>query len=159
MSLLVTNPPFLYGLRVMTLNPKVWGPHYWFVLHTIAMSYPVTPNEVARKKFYDFYQNLPLFMPIEEIGNNFGKFLDKYPVTPYLESRQSLVRWTHFIHNKINKALGTPTMTMEESMAAYYEHYKPKEVKDMEQRRRREKIVFAAFVVVVAAAAAYLYTR
>ena len=42
------------------------------------------------------------FMPIEEIGNSFSKFIDKYPVTPYLESRQSLVRWTHFIHNKIN---------------------------------------------------------
>ena len=51
----------------MTLEPKIWGPHYWFVLHTIALSYPQNPNEVTRKKFYDFYQNLPLFMPIEEI--------------------------------------------------------------------------------------------
>lgn len=143
----------------MTLDPKVWGPHYWFVLHTIALSYPVKPNETARKKFYDFYQNLPLFIPIEEIGNNLCKFLDKYPVTPYLESRQSLVRWTHFIHNKINKVLGTPTMTIEDSMAAYYENYKPKEVKDNEHRRRREKIVFAAFAIVIAVAAAYLYCK
>ena len=41
-------------------------------LHTIA-SYPIKPNETIRK-FYDFYQNLPLFLPIEEIGNNFSKF-------------------------------------------------------------------------------------
>jgi len=142
---------------VMTLEPKVWGPHYWFVLHTIAMSYPVKPNETIRKKFYDFYQNFPLFMPVEEIGNSFSKFIDKYPVTPYLESRQSLVRWTHFIHNKINIALGKKTMTMEESMSAYYEHYKPKEVKDLEQRRRREKLVFIAFIIIVALSAAYLY--
>jgi hypothetical protein len=142
---------------VMTLEPKIWGPQYWFVLHTIAMSYPIKPNDTIRKKFYDFYQNLPLFMPVEEIGNNFSKFLDKYPVTPYLESRQSLVRWTHFIHNKINIALGKKTMTMEESMSAYYELYKPKEVKDLEQRRRREKIVFIAFILIVALSAAYLY--
>lgn len=141
----------------MTLEPKIWGPQYWFVLHTIAMSYPIKPNDTIRKKFYDFYQNLPLFMPVEEIGNNFSKFLDKYPVTPYLESRQSLVRWTHFIHNKINIALGKKTMTMEESMSAYYELYKPKEVKDLEQRRRREKIVFIAFILIVALSAAYLY--
>jgi hypothetical protein len=98
-------------------------------------------------------------MPVEEIGNSFSKFIDKYPVTPYLESRQSLVRWTHFIHNKINIALGKKTMTMEESMSAYYELYKPKEVKDLEQRRRREKIVFIAFILIVALSAAYLYRR
>ncbi len=143
----------------MTLDPAVWGPHYWFVLHTIALSYPVKPNETMRKKYYDFYQNLPMFIPIEEMGNNLSKFLDKYPVTPYLESRQSLVRWTHFIHNKINKALGKETMTLEETMTAYYEHYKPKEVKNMEDRRRREKLVLIGSIVIVIALAGYLYTK
>ena len=143
----------------MTLDPAVWGPHYWFVLHTIALSYPVKPNETMRKKYYDFYQNLPMFIPIEEMGNNLSKFLDKYPVTPYLESRQSLVRWTHFIHNKINKALGKETMTLEETMTAYYEHYKPKEVKNMEERRRREKLVIVGSIVLVAGVAGYLYTK
>lgn len=143
----------------MTLDPSVWGPHYWFVLHTIALSYPVKPNETMRKKYYDFYQNLPMFIPIEEMGNNLSKFLDKYPVTPYLESRQSLVRWTHFIHNKINKALGKETMTLEETMTAYYEHYKPKEVKNMEERRRREKLVIVGSIILVAGVAGYLYTK
>lgn len=143
----------------MTLDPKIWGPQYWFVLHTIALSYPIKPNETIRKKFYDFYQNLPLFLPIEEIGNNFSRFLDKYPVTPYLESRQSLVRWTHFIHNKINKALNLPTLTMEQAMSAYYENYKPKEVIDLEQRKRREKYVFVGVLVIIVAAATYLYRK
>lgn len=143
----------------MTLDPAVWGPHYWFVLHTIALSYPVKPNETMRKKYYDFYQNLPMFIPIQEMGNNLSKFLDKYPVTPYLESRQSLVRWTNFIHNKINNALGKETMTLEETMTAYYEHYKPKEVKNMEDRRRREKLVLIGSIVIVIALAGYLYTK
>ena len=143
----------------MTLDPKIWGPHYWFVLHTIALSYPETPNEVAKKKFYDFYQNLPLFLPIEDIGNNFSKFLDKYPVTPYLESRQSLVRWTHFIHNKINAALNMPTLNLEESLSAYYDHYKPKEVKDILERKRREKIAFSAVFVIMFVSGTYFYNR
>ena len=33
----------------MSLNPKVWGPHYWFVLHTIALTYPLKPNETVKK--------------------------------------------------------------------------------------------------------------
>ena len=53
----------------MALDPKVWGPHYWFVLHTIALTYPITPNDVCKKKYYDFIHNLPLFLPIGQIGN------------------------------------------------------------------------------------------
>jgi hypothetical protein len=144
---------------VMTLDPKVWGPHYWFVLHTIAISYPIKPNDVIKKKYYDFIQNIPLFLPIEEIGNNFSKLLDKYPVTPYLDSRQSLVRWVHFIHNKINASLNLPNLTLEQSMTHYYENYKPKEIKDLEQRKRREKIIFSFVLATFTLTALYLYTK
>lgn len=143
----------------MTLDPKIWGPHYWFVLHTIALTYPENPNNVIKKKFYDFYQNLPLFLPVEEIGNNFSKFLDKYPVSPYLDSRQSLIRWTHFIHNKINTALNLPTINLEQALSAYYEHYKPKEVQDYQQKCRREKITFCILLTIILLIAAFLYKK
>ena len=126
----------------MVLNPKVWGPHYWFVLHTIANTYPLSPNDVTKKKYYDFIQNLPLLLPIQEIGNSFAKYLDKYPVTPYLDSRPSFMKWMHFIHNKINVSIGEPELSQEESMAQYYDEYKPKVVKDAQQRKQREKLIF-----------------
>ncbi len=143
----------------MALEPKVWGPFYWFVLHTIALTYPINPNETTKKKYYDFIQNLPLFLPIPEIGNNFSKLLDDYPVTPYLDSRPSFIKWMHFIHNKINVSLDMPEMTMDEAMIAYYEHYKPKEVKNEEQRKRREKYVFLGIVLLIIIAVIYLYTK
>ena len=143
----------------MALDPKVWGPHYWFFLHTIALTYPILPNEVMRKKYYDFIQNLPLFLPIPEIGNEFSKMIDRYPVTPYLESRQDFIRWMHFIHNKINVSLDLPEKTLEETMTEYYEHDKPKAVKDAEERKRREKIVFIIGIIIILIAAAYLYNK
>jgi len=143
----------------MALDPKIWGPHFWFVLHTIAITYPYTPNEVTKKKYYDFIQNLPLMIPVDEIGNTFSQFLDRYPVTPYLDSRQSFTKWMHFIHNKINSAMGVSEMTMEEAMTAYYDHYKPKEVKDAEQRKRREKYAFAGIVITVVVLGAFLYNK
>ena len=85
------------------LDPKVWGPHYWFFLHTLAMTYPHHPNSVTKKKYYEFIQNLPLFLPVEEISGEFSKLIDKYPITPYLDNRDSFVRWMYFIHNKINE--------------------------------------------------------
>lgn len=141
----------------MALEPKIWGPHFWFVIHTIALTYPHNPNEVMRKKYYDLIQNLPLFLPVEEIGNTFSQYLDKYPVTPYLESRTSFVKWTHFIHNKINVSLGKEELTMEEAMSAYYENYKSKADNSLDERKRREKFVFAGilFTVVVVGIALY----
>jgi len=112
-----------------------------------------------RKKYYDLIQNLPLFLPVEEIGNTFSQYLDKYPVTPYLESRTSFVKWVNFIHNKINLSLGKEELTMEESMTAYYEHYKPKAVKSDEERKRREKVVFVGVVVAIVALSIALYNR
>ena len=143
----------------MVLNPKVWGPHYWFVLHTIANTYPLSPNDVTKKKYYDFIQNLPLLLPIQEIGNSFAKYLDKYPVTPYLDSRPSFMKWMHFIHNKINVSIGEPELSQEESMAQYYDEYKPKIVKDAQQRKQREKLIFLLIVCFLIIIGGILYNK
>jgi hypothetical protein len=142
----------------MALEPKVWGPFYWFVLHTITLSYPLNPNEVTKKKYYEFIQNLPLFIPNPEIGDTFSKIINNYPVTPYLDSRPSFIKWMHFIHNKINLSLGKEEVSMDDAMISYYEHYKPKEVKQEEHRKSREKYVFLFFIMVVIGSGWYLYT-
>ena len=85
----------------MYLDPNVWGPSYWFFLHTIALNYPNTPNAVIKKKYYDFIQNLPLFLPDNKIATNFEKLLNLYPVSSYLDNKESFIRWLWFIHNKI----------------------------------------------------------
>jgi hypothetical protein len=143
----------------MALDPSVWGPFYWFVLHTIALTYPTNPNETIKKKYYDLIQNIPLFLPISTIGNKFSELLDKYPVTPYLDSQSSMVKWMHFIHNKINASLNIPEITMEEAMVKYYEHYKPKAVKDKEQRKKREKFVFAGITGIILILTVFLYRK
>lgn len=112
------------------LDAKIWGPHYWFVMMTIAVSYPTNPNSITKKKYYEFIHNLPLFMPNQKVGNKFSKLLDKYPVTPYLDSREMFTRWIHFIHNRINAILGKKKITLGTAMSEYYELYKEeKEVK------------------------------
>ena len=35
---------------IMGLNPKVWLPHLWFILYTIAIEYPKNPNDFTKKK-------------------------------------------------------------------------------------------------------------
>jgi len=133
----------------MVLNPEIWGPQYWFVLYTIALSYPENPNEVTKKKYYDFIQNLPLFIPISDIGNNFSIFLDKYPVTPYLDSRESFVKWVHFIHNKINLYLGKPEINYYTAMKNYYDKYELKDIKKKNEFLSKHKFIFFSIIIIL----------
>ena len=137
------------NLNNNVLNPTIWGPHYWFVLYTIALSYPNNSNDSTKKKYYDFITNLPLFLPISDIGNVFSKFLDAYPVTPYLDSRESFIKWVHFIHNKINSYLGKPEITYYQAMNNYYENYKLKELKKFEENNSKQKYVFGSLIVLL----------
>ena len=141
------------------LDPNVWGPHYWFFLHTIAISYPHNPNAVTKKKYYEFIMNLPLFMPVESIGSSFEKLLDEYPVTAYLDSRESLIKWMHFIHNKINEKLEKPKISINDFYLHYYEEYKPKDLKLKEHYRWREKIIYTLVVMGATGLIVYLYNK
>ena len=143
----------------MRLDPNVWGPHYWFVLHTIALTYSGRPNETIKKKYYDFINNIPLFLPCEEMGNEFIKILDKYPVTPYLDSRDSLIKWVHFIHNKINQSLGKEEIDLGEALSTYYDNYKPKVKIDIEAKNRREKLIFISIITLMVLLNIYLLKK
>ena len=71
------------------LDPDVWLPHFWFFLYTVAHSYPVFPNKITKRKYYDFIQNLPLYIPHEGVRKHFIQVLDYFPVTPYLDNQDS----------------------------------------------------------------------
>jgi hypothetical protein len=143
----------------LQLDPDIWGPHYWFVLHTMALTYPHHPNDVTKKKYYDFIQNLPVFIPVESIGKDFSKLLDLYPITAYLDNRDSLIRWAHFIHNKINDKLEKPRISIDDFYVNYYEQYKPKNTKIKNYYRWREKIIYILLILSITGLITYLYNK
>ena len=143
----------------MIYEPKIWGPHYWFVLHTIALNYPLHPNETSKKKYYDFIQNLPIFLPISNMGNLFSKLLDIYPVIPYLDSRESLVKWMHFIHNKINLSLGIPEKSIRDSLEEYYKLYEPKEITIKNNIMKKEKYIYIGLIIMLVVLSIILYQK
>ena len=140
----------------MIFDPDIWGPHYWFFLHTIAESYPKTPNDVTKRKYYDLIQNMPLFIPIEEMGNKFSEMLDRYPVSPYLDNRDSFVRWVHFIHNKFNVLLGKKEITLPQALDNYRNEYKPKPVRLSEKLNLKKHYIHLA-VILTCVFLIYLY--
>lgn len=143
----------------MNLDSKVWGPHYWFVLYSIALTYPITPNNVTKKKYYEFIQNLPLFLPHDEISGQFSNLILKYPVTPYLDSRDSFTRWIHFLHNQINKSLNKREITLKEAYQNYYNKYKPKVQKNIEDVLVKKKYLYSALFFSIISFIVFLYNE
>lgn len=143
----------------MNLDKNVWYPHFKFTLQTIAIKYPIHPNDVSKKKYYDFIQNLPVLIPMKPIGKTFLDLLNKYPVTPYLSSRPSFMKWTHFIFNKINKIYDLPDDNYYDSLKAYYDTYKPKELKDKEIYNTRQRYIKFITYISISYIIYYLYNK
>mgnify|MGYP005634214177 FL=1 len=150
---------FLYWFLIMTLDPIVWGPNYWFFLMTIAVSYPKKANSVLKKKYYDFIMNLPLFIPDDKMGNQFSRLLDKFPIEPYLDTRESFIKWVNFIHNQVNKHIGKKEMSYIEAMDSYYSQYKPRDIILKEQIKKRQHMYFGATLIGLAITAYILYKK
>jgi hypothetical protein len=131
---------------MVELDATIWGPHYWFFLHTVTMNYPLNPNDVIKKKYYDFIQNLPLFIPDVSMSKTFQEFLDVYPVSPYLDNRDSFVRWMHFIHNKMNARLGLKQISMGKFYEDYHENYKTRNVKIIEYAKTKKQVLYGVLI-------------
>ena len=143
----------------MVLDPKIWGPHYWFFFLLFALNYPLYPNEISKKKYYDLIQNIPLFIPVKDISNSFSKLLDDFPVTPYLDSRESFIKWIHFIHNKMKILYNKPELTLEEFLEQYHENYKNLEVKEEAIKISREKIVYFLILILLLIITIFIYKK
>ena len=143
----------------MGLNPNIWLPNLKFTLQTIAITYPSHPNDVSKRKYYDLIQNLPVFFPFNPMGKNFLDLLDKYPVTPYLSSRMSFMKWIHFIFNKIHEQLEQPIDEFYDSLEKYYDEYKPKEVRNREIVKTRKKYIQFATASIIILVIVYFYKK
>lgn len=106
------------------LIPQVWGPHYWYFLHTAFFQYPEHPTVITKKIYYDMITHFGTFIPDEKMTQYYNDILNKHPVTPYLDNKVSLVKWGWFIHNKVNKKLKKPPITLGEFYKQYYDSHK-----------------------------------
>jgi hypothetical protein len=123
------------------------------------LNYPNYPNSVTKKKYYDFVQNIPMFLPVEEISTYFSKLLNDYPVQPYLDNRESFIKWFWFIHNKVNEKLEKPVITLNEFYSKYYEQYKTTNEKMIEYYKIKRKIIYILLIILLGSLIYYLYDK
>lgn len=141
----------------MRLNPEVWLEHFKFIMTTISLKYPEYPNDVTKKKYYEFIQNIPLFIPMKPLGDDFIKMIDDFPVTPYLDSRLSFMKWVNFIHNKISRKMGIPDESLFDSLEKYYSCYKPKYLVSEERKQQNMKYIKFSIFILLLGCGIYFY--
>lgn len=104
----------------MHLPPTVWGPFFWHTIHIVALGYSKNPTYTDKKCAKDFYESFAYLLPCSVCKEHYKEHLKNNPITPFLDNRADLFKWTVQIHNYVNKMLNKPEWTEYEVMQ-YYE--------------------------------------
>ena len=129
---------------------RVWWPHYLFFLTTISMIYPKYPSTLIKKKYYELITSLPIyFIPTDEHSKFLEKMLNLYPITSYLDNKESLCKWIWFINNKLNEYLEKPKITLDEFYILYYNHYKPEVENAAIYYKMRKRVVWIIVILIL----------
>ena len=103
----------------MRLPPAVWGPFFWHTMHIMALSYPEKPSYAHKRAAKDFFESLAHLIPCPKCREHYSTHLQKVPISPHLDRREDLFRWTVAVHNEVNKMLEKPLVTEKESVLFY----------------------------------------
>jgi hypothetical protein len=101
------------------MKPEIWGPHFWYMLHTISFAYPIQPTEFHKTAYREFYMTIKDVLPCETCRRHYKTYIITYPITPYLDSRAELIKWVIQIHNFVNHRLGKRIFTIGEVLNIY----------------------------------------
>lgn len=82
------------------MNQNIWGPQFWFMLHSITLNYPLDPTEKDKNNIKIFFTTLSELLPCSKCAKNFKKNLVEMPIK--CDNRRELFEWMIDIHNEIN---------------------------------------------------------
>ncbi len=94
-----------------------------------------------------------MFIPDYKTSKSFEALINKYPVTPYLDNRNSFVRWINFIHNQVNISLKKPKVLLKDALYNYYLQYLPEKKPFLS----KDKIIYVSLVLLFLLIILYLY--
>lgn len=103
----------------MHIPPETWGPFFWHTIHITALGYPSDPSYAHKKAAKEFYESLKILIPCPICRDHYEEHLSKYPITPHLDRRSDLFRWTILLHNEVNKMLEKRAFTEGEIITNY----------------------------------------
>jgi hypothetical protein len=107
------------------MSPTIWGPHAWFLLHSISMALPNKIPKETQKNLIDFMESFGGLIPCNICKINYKRHLlkDMSPLKDNIQTRQLFAKWLIDLHNIVNKETGKPEMCYEAVVEKYDKIY------------------------------------
>lgn len=100
-------------------HTTVWGPHFWYVIHTTALNYPTIPTDFHKMAYKNFFESFANVLPCKKCREHYQTHISRYPITPFLDSNELLNKWIIDLHNMVNQSLGKRQLTYQEVYQIY----------------------------------------
>lgn len=118
----------------------VWGPPFWFVIHTISFNYPNNPTEEDKERYKNFVYSLQHVLPCKYCRINLQKNFKKMPITEeVLQDRTSFSKYIYDLHNLVNEMLGKKKHLTFEDVRDRYENFRSRCTTGKKKHRRTMK--------------------
>lgn len=139
------------------MNQNIWGPHLWFVLHTITFNYPVQPNSDDKRNYKNFLLSLQYILPCNICRKHYKRHIHEHPPNKALKNRDSFIKWMIDLHNEVNGETGKKsTYTYKEIINKYEKIYNMKinnnidnnEIKENNLNRNYQIILLIIMVII-----------
>lgn len=104
-------------------DPRLWGPKFWFTLHTISVFYPEKPNQHEMASAINLFDSLTYLLPCETCKTHYKAMLDLDPVRNHVGSRNELVRYVLNLHNSVAARIKKPTYTYAQFIDEFTGHF------------------------------------
>lgn len=98
---------------------NVWGPHFWYVIHTTALNYPTAPTDFHKMTYKNFFESFANVLPCKKCREHYQTHISRYPISPFLDSNELLNKWIIDLHNMVNQSLGKRQLTYQEVYQTY----------------------------------------
>jgi hypothetical protein len=104
-------------------EPRLFGPHYWYMLHNMSLNYPNNASDIAKKKMRAFVEALPFLLPCRDCSEHAKFFMAKAmrtnAVDHALESKKNLFTFLWRFHNSVNRRLNKPEVSFNDALSMY----------------------------------------
>lgn len=91
------------------MDPEIWGPKLWTLLHIILVK--PTAQQVVYKRFFKYLQYL---LPCSKCRKHYRYHIR---ILPFPENQSQNASWLIKIHNRVNKSLNKPQLKIKDAIA------------------------------------------
>jgi hypothetical protein len=104
------------------MDPSFWGRSAWLYLHTLTFNYPTSPTPDDKSRMYNYFKQLPLFLPCPSCAKSFEIYFNYIPITEYLDDVYGLTFWLYTMHFLVNTKLKKSNSTFLSVVKTYLSH-------------------------------------